>query len=39
MQTYTVLLGIELHGLCVTIPGDQRLEFVLEVMAEQATIV
>jgi hypothetical protein len=39
MQRYAVLLGIELHGLCATIPGDQRLEFVPEVMAEQATVV
>ena len=39
MQRYAVLLGIELRGLCATIPGDQRLEFVPEVMAEQATVV
>jgi hypothetical protein len=39
MQRYAVLLGIELCSLCATIPGNQHLEFVLEVMAKQATVV
>ena len=39
MQRYAILLGIVLRGLCATIPSDQRLEFVPEVMAEQATVV
>jgi hypothetical protein len=39
MQRYAILLGIELCSLCATIPGDQCLEFVPEVMAEQATVV
>jgi hypothetical protein len=39
MQRYAILLGIELRSLCATIPGNQHLEFVLEVMAEQATVV
>ena len=39
MQRYAILLGIELCSLYVTISSDQCLKFVLEVMAEQATIV
>jgi len=39
MQRYAILLTIELCGLCATIPGDQHLEFVPEMMAKQATVV
>ncbi len=39
MQEYVVLLCIELRSLYATIPGDQHLELVPEIMPEQATIV
>jgi len=39
MQEYVVLLCIELRSLCATIPGDQYLELVLEMMPKQATVV